>query len=95
MVCRNYRRSAKKSSFRKFLLQSSAAHGIMSTATEQGDCYHGHHEFFCALFLLLLLLFYPKKVIAICAAENFQELKGLSQDAARIAVRRYFIIRRC
>ena len=47
------------------------------------------------LFLLLLLLFYPKKVIAICAAENFQELKGLSQDAARIAVRRYFIIRRC
>ena len=95
MVCRNYRRSAKKSSFRKFLLQSSAAHGIMPVATERGDCYHGHHEFFCALFLLLLLLFYPKKVIAICAAENFQELKGLSQDAARIAVRRYFIIRRC
>jgi 3-deoxy-7-phosphoheptulonate synthase len=67
----------------------------MSAATEQGDCYHGHHEFFCALFLLLLLLFYPKKVIAICAAENSQELKGLSQNAARIAVRRYFIIRRC
>lgn len=39
--------------------------------------------------------FTRKKVIAICAAEIFQELKGLSQDAARIAVRRYFIIRRC
>jgi hypothetical protein len=81
--------------FCKFLLQYSAAHGIMSAATEQGAFLYGHHEFFCSLFLLLLLLFYPKKVIAICAAENFQELKGLSQDAARIAVRRYFIIRRC
>ena len=46
MVCRNYRRSAKKSSFRKFLLQSSAAHGIMSAATEQGAFLYGHHEFF-------------------------------------------------
>jgi hypothetical protein len=81
--------------FCKSLLQYSAARGIMSAATEQGAFLYGHHEFFCALFLLLLLLFYPKKVIAICAAENFQELKGLSQDAARIAVRRYFIIRRC
>jgi len=50
----------------------------------------------CAIaYRFFTYYFFTEKVIAICAAENFQELKGLSQDAARIAVRRYFIIRRC
>lgn len=48
-----------------------------------------------ASFSFYYYYFFTQKVIAICAAENFQELQRLSQNAARIAVRRYFFTRRC
>jgi len=53
-----------------------------------GFSYEGYDQ--CCILWLLLLLFWRQKVIAICAA-LFPGTEKVFSNAARIAVRRYFI----